>query len=114
MLNGKRVDYFKGERRRVVSPRAWRWRLTRLEGWRRAEGEARRLKGGNGAQADRDCVRAGKTAIRTLLGPAYQKLKKVPPVKDEDEAKALMVKILPLYVVSSPSLAPPTTRLLTH
>ena len=74
----------------------------------------RRRKGGNGAQADRDRVRAGKTAIRTLLGPAYQKLKKVPPVKDEDEAKALMVKILPLYVVSSPSLAPPTTRLLTH
>ena len=40
----------------------------------------------------------GKTAIRTLMGPAYQKLKKVPPVTSEDEAIALMVKILPLYV----------------
>jgi translocation protein SEC62 len=37
----------------------------------------------------------GKTAVRTLLGPAYQKLKKAPPVKDEDEAKALMTKLLP-------------------
>ncbi|OXG17631.1 translocation protein SEC62 [Cryptococcus neoformans Ze90-1] len=43
----------------------------------------------------------GKTAIRTLLSPHYQKLKKVPPVKDEDEAKALMVKLLPLYVFFS-------------
>lgn len=38
----------------------------------------------------------GKTAIRTLLPPQYQKLKKVPAIKDEDEAKALMVKLLPL------------------
>lgn len=38
----------------------------------------------------------GKTAIRTLLSPQYQKLKKVPAIKDEDEAKALMVKLLPL------------------
>lgn len=43
----------------------------------------------------------GKTAIRTLLSPHYQKLKKVPPVKDEDEAKALMVNLLPLYVFFS-------------
>lgn len=40
----------------------------------------------------------GKTAVRTLLSPQYQKLKKVPPVKNEDEAKALMIKLLPLYV----------------
>ncbi|KJE02218.1 translocation protein SEC62 [Cryptococcus gattii NT-10] len=37
----------------------------------------------------------GKTAVRTLLSPQYQKLKKVPPVKNEDEAKALMIKLLP-------------------
>jgi hypothetical protein len=30
-----------------------------------------------------------------LLSPAYQKLKKAPVVKDEEEAKALMVKVLP-------------------
>ncbi|KAK6902565.1 translocation protein SEC62 [Kwoniella mangroviensis CBS 10435] len=37
----------------------------------------------------------GKTAIRTLLSPQYQKLKKVPVLKDEEEAKALMIKLLP-------------------
>ncbi|WVQ79619.1 hypothetical protein IAT38_001719 [Cryptococcus sp. DSM 104549] len=37
----------------------------------------------------------GKTAIRTLLSPQYEKLKKVPQVKNEEEATALMVKILP-------------------
>ncbi|WWC61484.1 uncharacterized protein I303_104068 [Kwoniella dejecticola CBS 10117] len=37
----------------------------------------------------------GKTAIRTLLSPQYQKLKKVPKLETEEEAKALMVKLLP-------------------
>lgn len=40
----------------------------------------------------------GKTAIRTLTGPAYQKLKKVPAVTNEEEAQALLTKVLPLYV----------------
>ena len=43
----------------------------------------------------------GKTAVRVLTSPAYQKLKKVPPVKDEEEAKALMTKLLPQYVLPS-------------
>ncbi len=38
----------------------------------------------------------GKTALRTLQGPAYQKLKKVPVVSSEQEAQALMVQLLPL------------------
>jgi len=37
----------------------------------------------------------GKTAIRTILGPAYAKVKKAPKVADEEEAKALLSKILP-------------------
>lgn len=37
----------------------------------------------------------GKTAIRVLQGPAYQKAKKVPAVKDEAEAMALMERTLP-------------------
>lgn len=47
------------------------------------------------ASLGRSVARSGKTAIRTLLGPAYQKLKKVPTLKDEDEAKALMARMLP-------------------
>jgi translocation protein SEC62 len=43
--------------------------------------------------ADTDQI--GKTAIRTILGPAYAKLKKVPKVDNEEEAKALLSKILP-------------------
>ena len=42
-----------------------------------------------------DTCATGKTAIRTILGPQYAKLKKVPAVKDEEEAKALLGKILP-------------------
>lgn len=38
---------------------------------------------------------SGKTAIRTILGPQYAKVKKAPQVTDEDEAKALLGKILP-------------------
>jgi hypothetical protein len=37
----------------------------------------------------------GKTAIRTILGPQYAKIKKAPKVVDEDEAKVLLSKILP-------------------
>lgn len=37
----------------------------------------------------------GKTAIRTILGPQYAKVKKAPKVTDEEEAKALLSKILP-------------------
>jgi hypothetical protein len=42
-----------------------------------------------------DADQIGKTAIRTILGPAYAKLKKVPKVDNEEEAKALLSKILP-------------------
>jgi translocation protein SEC62 len=38
---------------------------------------------------------SGKTAIRTILGPQYAKIKKAPKVVDEDEAKVLLSKILP-------------------
>jgi hypothetical protein len=38
---------------------------------------------------------SGKTAIRTILGPQYAKIKKAPKVADEDEAKVLLSKILP-------------------
>jgi len=37
----------------------------------------------------------GKTAVRVLMGPQYQKLKKVPPVKDEEAAAALIARMLP-------------------
>lgn len=37
----------------------------------------------------------GKTAIRTILGPQYAKIKKAPKVADEEEAKMLLSKILP-------------------
>ncbi|OXG79809.1 translocation protein SEC62 [Cryptococcus neoformans A2-102-5] len=60
------------------------------------------LRGKNGPKVRRGILNGkrveyfkGKTAIRTLLSPQYQKLKKVPAIKDEDEAKALMVKLLP-------------------
>jgi hypothetical protein len=37
----------------------------------------------------------GKTAIKCLLAPAYAKTKKVPKVTNEEEASALMVRLLP-------------------
>jgi translocation protein SEC62 len=37
----------------------------------------------------------GKTAIKSLLSPAYAKTKKVPKVTSEEEAQALMLKLLP-------------------
>jgi hypothetical protein len=40
-------------------------------------------------------ILTGKTAIRTILGPQYAKVKKAPKVADEEEAKALLSKILP-------------------
>lgn len=63
-MNGKRVDYFKGESRFHV------------------KGEI-------------SLTFVGKTAIRTLLGPLYAKVKKGPKLADEEEAKALLSKILP-------------------
>ncbi|ORY23697.1 translocation protein Sec62-domain-containing protein [Naematelia encephala] len=60
------------------------------------------LRGKNGPKIRRGILNGkrvdyfkGKTAIRTLTGPAYAKLKKVPVVKDEEEAKALLGRILP-------------------
>jgi hypothetical protein len=53
----------------------------------------RRLRALKAPLADTDQI--GKTAIRTILGPAYAKLKKVPKVDNEEEAKALLSKILP-------------------
>lgn len=52
----------------------------------------------------------GKTAVRVLLGPQYQKLKKVPQVKDEAEAAALISSILPrafFLRVDRPVMDPP-------
>lgn len=77
------------------------------EAQKRAEPELKNvvefLRGKNGPKVRRGILNGkrveyfkGKTAIRTLLSPQYQKLKKVPAIKDEDEAKALMVKLLPL------------------
>lgn len=40
----------------------------------------------------------GKTAIRVLTGPAYAKVKKAPKVETPEEAKALLVKVLPQCV----------------
>ena len=37
----------------------------------------------------------GKTAIKCLLAPAYGKTKKVPKVTNEEEASALMQRLLP-------------------
>lgn len=38
---------------------------------------------------------AGKSAMKALLSPAYQKTAKVPKVENEEQAQALMTKILP-------------------
>ncbi|KAK8870068.1 hypothetical protein IAR55_000638 [Kwoniella newhampshirensis] len=75
------------------------------------------LRGKNGPKVRRGILNGkrvdyfkGKTAVRTLLSPQYQKLKKVPVVKDEEEAKALMVKLLPFAFflrTDRPTLATP-------
>ncbi|WVQ77913.1 hypothetical protein IAR50_007619 [Cryptococcus sp. DSM 104548] len=49
----------------------------------------------------------GKTAVRCLLSPQYQKLKKVPAVTTEDEAKALLAKILPFAFFLRTDRPPP-------
>lgn len=46
-------------------------------------------------ESDADEMAIGKTAIRTILGPQYAKVKKAPAVKNEEEAKALLGKVLP-------------------
>ncbi|OCF31475.1 translocation protein SEC62 [Kwoniella heveanensis CBS 569] len=77
-----------------------------VEAQKRAEPELKNvvefLRGKNGPKVRRGILNGkrvdyfkGKTAIRTLLSPQYQKLKKVPAIKDEEEAQALMVKLLP-------------------
>jgi len=82
ILNGKRVDYFKGESGQ--SDLKGSMRLPVLSGW------------GEDALSVRSCADcSGKTAIRTLLGPAYAKVKKAPKVTDEAEAKELLNKALP-------------------
>lgn len=70
-------------------------RLAVLAPRRLAVSSPRRLPASLPRFARGSVARSGKTAIRTLLGPAYQKLKKVPTLKDEDEAKALMTRMLP-------------------
>jgi len=76
VLNGKRVDYFKGQPGPPFPFHLYQ----------------------NITCPDADGGDSGKTAIRTLLGPAYQKLKNVPPITTEEEASGLLTKILPLYV----------------
>ncbi|WVW83508.1 hypothetical protein I302_105529 [Kwoniella bestiolae CBS 10118] len=77
-----------------------------VEAQKRADPELKNvvefLRGKNGPKVRRGILNGkrvdyfkGKTAVRTLLSPQYQKLKKVPVLKDEDEAKALMVRLLP-------------------
>ncbi|ORX39571.1 translocation protein Sec62-domain-containing protein [Kockovaella imperatae] len=75
------------------------------------------LRGKNGPKVRRGILNGkrveyfkGSTAIRTLTGPAYQKSKKVPEVKDEEAAKALLLKVLPhafFLRVDRPTLDPP-------
>ncbi|KAK1924584.1 translocation protein Sec62-domain-containing protein [Papiliotrema laurentii] len=75
------------------------------------------LRGKNGPKVRRGILNGkrvdyfkGKTAIRTLLGPAYAKVKKAPKVTTEDEAKALLNKVLPhafFLRVDRPEMDPP-------
>ncbi|WWD15638.1 hypothetical protein CI109_100060 [Kwoniella shandongensis] len=92
-----------------------------VEAQKRADPELKNviefLRGKNGPKVRRGILNGkrvdyfkGKTAVRTLLSPQYQKLKKVPVVKDEEEAKALMVKLLPFAFflrTDRPTLATP-------
>lgn len=54
-----------------------------------------RVSRGFHVKAEMSLTLVGKTAIRTLLGPLYAKVKKGPKLADEEEAKALLSKILP-------------------
>ncbi|WRT66822.1 uncharacterized protein IL334_003785 [Kwoniella shivajii] len=92
-----------------------------VEAQKRAEPELKNviefLRGKHGPKVRRGILNGkrvdyfkGKTAIRTLLSPQYQKLKKVPEIKDEEEAQALMVKLLPFAFflrTDRPTLAVP-------
>ncbi|TYJ52990.1 hypothetical protein B9479_006412 [Cryptococcus floricola] len=49
----------------------------------------------------------GKTAVRCLLSPQYQKLKKVPAITTEDEAKALLARVLPFAFFLRTDRPPP-------
>lgn len=70
VLNGKRVDYFKGESRATLSVYF--------------------------GHVFRPCpARPGKGAVKALLSPAYAKLKNVPKVADEAEAQQLLLTIIP-------------------
>lgn len=64
-MNGKRVDYFKGELSFICYI---------------IFGSANVI---------------GKTAVRVLTGPAYLKTKKVPSITDEKSAEELLTKLLP-------------------
>ncbi|EKD05157.1 hypothetical protein A1Q2_00543 [Trichosporon asahii var. asahii CBS 8904] len=75
------------------------------------------LRGKNGPKVRRGVLNGkrvdffkGKTAVRVLLGPQYQKLKKVPAVTNEQEAHELMTKVLPFGFflrVDRPNVDPP-------
>ncbi|RXK39251.1 hypothetical protein M231_03471 [Tremella mesenterica] len=75
------------------------------------------LRGKNGPKVRRGILHGkrvdyfkGKTAVRTLTSPAYQKLSKVPKVENEEEAMALMAKVLPhafFLRVDRPEIEPP-------
>ncbi len=66
VLNGKRIDYFKGA---SPSPQPC---------------PPRRPK-----------PRTGKSAVKALTSPAYAKLKNVPKVTNEEEAQSLLLSIIP-------------------
>ncbi|WWC85167.1 uncharacterized protein L201_000024 [Kwoniella dendrophila CBS 6074] len=93
-----------------------------LEAQKRADPELKKvvefLRGKNGPKVRRGILNGkkvdyfkGKTAVRTLLSPQYQKLKKMPEINNEEEAKAIMTKLLPCAFflrTDRPTLAVPT------
>ncbi|KAG7527334.1 hypothetical protein FFLO_07035 [Filobasidium floriforme] len=74
------------------------------------------LRSKNGPKARRGVLNGkrvdyfkGKTAIKCLLAPAYAKTKKVPKVTNEEEASALMVRLLPhAFFLQTDRPEPPT------
>lgn len=67
-LNGKRADYFKGAPCPSDRATSSRFLIPRI---------------------------AGKSAVKALTSPAYAKVKNVPKITTEDEARALLASIVP-------------------
>lgn len=69
VLNGKRIDYFKGE---------WLVSLSFIHSTHRTPHNAK-----------------GKSAVKALTSPAFAKLKNVPKVESEEDAEKLLASIIP-------------------